>query len=65
MQGESHQPSSLRAYHPEEVSKQSHLLVDKAYYLQHQVHAVVTRLCEPIQGLEPASLAECLGQTAS
>lgn len=37
-------------------------MVDKAYYLQHQVHAVVSRLCEPIQGLEPAQLAECLGK---
>jgi len=36
--------------------------VDRSYYLQHQVHAVVARLCEPIQGLEPAMLAECLGR---
>lgn len=62
MQGESHQSSALKAYHPEEVAKQEQLLVDKAYYLQHQVHAVVSRLCEPIQGLEPALLARCLGK---
>ena len=61
-QGESHQSAALRAYHPSEVAKQEQLHVDKTYYLQHQVHAVVSRLCEPIQGLEPAHLAECLGR---
>ena len=61
LQGEMHQSAALRAFHPEEVAKQEHLEVDKTYYLQHQVHAVVSRLCEPIQGLEPALLADCLG----
>ena len=61
-QGESHQAAALRAYHPDEVSKQEHLKIDKTYYLQHQVHAVVSRLCEPIQGLDPAQLADCLGK---
>ncbi len=35
--------------------------MDTKYYLQHQVHAVVSRLCEPIDGLGAASIAEFLG----
>lgn len=60
-QGEGNTSAALRAYHPDEVSKQEHLEVDTKYYLQHQVHAVVSRLCEPIEGLGPASIAEFLG----
>lgn len=63
LQGATHQAAALRAFHPDEVAKQSDLVIDKAYYLQHQVHAVVSRLCEPIEGLEPAHLAECLGKS--
>ena len=61
-QGESHQAAAMRAFHPDEVAKQAHLEVDTLYYLQHQVHAVVSRLCEPIQGLDAACIAECLGK---
>ena len=61
-QGDSHQAAALRAFHPEEVAKQSHLEVDTLYYLQHQVHAVVSRLCEPIEGLDAACIAQCLGE---
>ena len=58
---DSSQPSALRAFHPEEVAKQDTLKVDKSYYLQHQVHAVVSRLCDPIPGLEPSQIALWLG----
>ena len=34
--------------------------MDTKYYLQYQVHAVVSRLCEPIDGLGAASIAEFL-----
>ena len=61
LQGDSHQAAALRAFHPDEVAKQSHLEVDTLYYLQHQVHAVVSRLCEPIEGLDAACIAQCLG----
>ncbi len=61
MQGEANTAAALRAFHPDEVSKQEHLTVDTKYYLQHQVHAVVSRLCEPIEGLGAASIAEFLG----
>eukprot|EP00731_Ephydatia_muelleri_P030456 Em0021g979a len=55
------QPNALRAFHPDEVSKQEGLKVDKSYYLQHQVHAVVSRLCDPIPGLDPSQIALWLG----
>lgn len=51
----------MRAFHPDEVRAQEHLSVDTRYYLQHQLHAVVSRLCEPIAGLDAAQVAECLG----
>lgn len=60
--GESSQAAALRAFHPDEVGKQEHLKVDTRYYLQHQLQAVVSRLCEPIEGLEAAQIAECLGK---
>lgn len=41
--------------------KAQQLTIDVHYYLQHQIHAVVTRLCEPIEGLDAAQLAQCLG----
>lgn len=55
------QPQALRAYHPDEVARQEGLKVDKSYYLQHQVHAVVSRLSDPIPGLEPSQIALWLG----
>lgn len=62
LQGDSSQPAALRAYHPDEVGRQEHLKVDTQYYLQHQLQAVVSRLCEPIEGLDPAQIAEWLGK---
>lgn len=57
---EAGQLQAQRSFHPNEVARQQ-LKVDFQYYLQHQVHAVVSRLCAPIQGLEPAELARWLG----
>lgn len=34
---------------------------DPAYYLSQQIHPVVSRICEPIPGLDAARIAECLG----
>ena len=61
-QGEGSQ--ALKAFHPEEVTRQA-LQVDTQYYLQHQLHAVVSRLCEPIQGLDSAHIALWLGLDSS
>lgn len=62
LQGEGGSSAAMRAFHPDEVRGQEHLSVDTRYYLQHQLHAVVSRLCEPIAGLDAAQVAECLGE---
>ena len=36
-------------------------VTDSKYYLAHQVHPVVSRLCDPIEGTDAAHIAECLG----
>jgi len=59
-------PASQRAYHPDlEVAKRPELTIDAHYYLEHQVHPVVSRLCDPIDGTDAARIAECLGIDAS
>jgi len=50
-----------RAYHVEEVKARQELRVDTTYYLAQQLHPVVARLTEPIQGMEGARVASCLG----
>lgn len=50
-----------RAYHPEEVVENGALAVDTHYYLSHQLHPVVSRLCAPLDMTSDARLAECLG----
>ena len=56
-------PATQRAYHPHlEVAKRpAELTVDVEYYLAHQVHPVVSRLCDPIDGTDAARIADCLG----
>jgi len=59
-------PATQRAYHPDlEVAKRSDLSIDAGYYLEHQVHPVVSRLCDPIDGTDAARIADCLGLDAS
>ncbi|BFZ06575.1 hypothetical protein BsWGS_09614 [Bradybaena similaris] len=53
--------ATQRAYHPDELAKQDNLKVDTRYYLAHQIHPVVARLCDPIEGTDSARIAECLG----
>ena len=50
-----------RAYHPQEVLDNPNLQVDAQYYLSHQLHPVVARLCAPLEATSDARLAECLG----
>ncbi|KAI8977403.1 DNA polymerase family B-domain-containing protein [Mycotypha africana] len=52
--------SALRAYHPDDVIK-NNMQLDIEWYLHQQVHPPLTRLCSPIEGTDPARLAECLG----
>lgn len=53
--------ATQRAYHIEELKNSEHLTVDYRYYLAHQLHPVISRICEPIEGMDPARVADCLG----
>ncbi|KAH1004660.1 hypothetical protein HUJ05_005446 [Dendroctonus ponderosae] len=53
--------ASQRAFHPEELKLKDALKVDTKYYLAHQIHPVVARICDPIQGIDAYQIAECLG----
>ncbi|XP_057659152.1 DNA polymerase alpha catalytic subunit [Diorhabda carinulata] len=50
-----------RAYHVDELKSNPDLKFDAQYYLAQQIHPVVTRICEPIEGTDSYDLAECLG----
>ncbi|XP_055377504.1 DNA polymerase alpha catalytic subunit isoform X2 [Condylostylus longicornis] len=50
-----------RAYHLDELKTNENLKVDINYYLAQQIHPVVMRLCEPLEGTDGARIAECLG----
>ncbi|CAB0032425.1 unnamed protein product [Trichogramma brassicae] len=50
-----------RAYHIEEFKKSDSLKVDINYYLLNQIHPVVLRICEPIEGIDDVLLAQNLG----
>ncbi|XP_031555098.1 DNA polymerase alpha catalytic subunit-like [Actinia tenebrosa] len=54
-------PASQRAYHPDEFQKSDTLRIDNKYYLASQVHPVVSRLCDPIEGTDASRIAQCLG----
>merc|ERR1719376_346128 len=54
--------ATQRAYHVDEVKdEKSGLSVDINYYLAQQLHPVVSRLCEPLEGTDSARIAQCLG----
>eukprot|EP00043_Microstomoeca_roanoka_P012767 m.124092 g.124092 ORF g.124092 m.124092 type:complete len:1520 (+) comp15585_c0_seq2:94-4653(+) len=61
----SDKPATQRAYHPDDVRKSDTLKVDIDYYLKSQVHPVVSRMLEPIEGTDNAQIAECLGLDAA
>ena len=51
-----------RAYSVDEVAdSQGSLTPDIEYYLSGQVHPVVSRLVEPLEGTDAARLAQALG----
>eukprot|EP00049_Salpingoeca_infusionum_P006656 m.109809 g.109809 ORF g.109809 m.109809 type:complete len:1528 (-) comp13382_c3_seq1:218-4801(-) len=50
-----------RAYHPDSLKRDPTLKVDIDYYLKSQVHPVVSRLLEPIEGTDNGMIADCLG----
>lgn len=43
-------------------AKKDELKIDVKYYLSQQVHPVVSRLCEPIDGIDAIQIAEALGK---
>ncbi|KAA0704573.1 DNA polymerase alpha catalytic subunit [Triplophysa tibetana] len=54
-------PASQRAYALEQLQKQQGLSLDTQYYLSQQVHPVVGRICEPIEGIDAVLIATWLG----
>uniref|UniRef100_A0A8C4X2G6 DNA polymerase n=1 Tax=Eptatretus burgeri TaxID=7764 RepID=A0A8C4X2G6_EPTBU len=54
-------PASQRAYSPQQLNQQPGLTVDTHYYLGQQLHPVLLRLCDPIEGIDSAILAQWLG----
>ncbi|XP_016961168.1 DNA polymerase alpha catalytic subunit [Drosophila biarmipes] len=56
-----------RAYHLDELksSEDKKLQLDTNYYLGHQVHPVVTRMVEVLEGTDASRIAECLGMDPS
>ncbi|KAK4336832.1 hypothetical protein RND71_043652 [Anisodus tanguticus] len=54
-------PSTQRAIHPEELKENPNLEIDAKYYLQQQIHPIVSRLCDPIDGTNANVIAEFLG----
>ncbi|XP_078513931.1 DNA polymerase alpha catalytic subunit [Lissotriton helveticus] len=53
--------ASQRAYALEQLQKQDNLQIDTKYYLSQQIHPVVARICEPIDGIDSALIAAWLG----
>ncbi|KAL2768884.1 DNA polymerase alpha catalytic subunit isoform 3 [Daubentonia madagascariensis] len=53
--------ASQRAYAPEQLQKQDNLTIDTQYYLAQQIHPVVARICEPIEGIDSVLIATWLG----
>ena len=59
--------ATQRAYALDELKlpANSHLVADVQYYLAQQVHPVVSRLCELLEGIDAVRIAEFLGSYLS
>uniref|UniRef100_A0A915BCS9 DNA polymerase n=3 Tax=Parascaris univalens TaxID=6257 RepID=A0A915BCS9_PARUN len=57
--------AAQRAYHKSEIASRNELTIDTLYYLAHQIHPVVCRLCEPIEETDAVQIAEALGLDSS
>lgn len=53
--------ASQRAYALEQLQKQEGLGLDTQYYLAQQIHPVVSRICDPIEGIDGVLIATWLG----
>ncbi|KAG4074677.1 hypothetical protein HA402_004548 [Bradysia odoriphaga] len=58
-------PPMQRGYHMDEFKTNPKLKVDKLYYLEKQIHPIVTRLVEPIEGTDASRIATFLGLDSS
>jgi len=67
MAGEGGAKSSYadRARHPHEFQLDPSLRVDIAWYKSQQVHPPLARMLGPVEGTDPARLAECLGMDSA
>lgn len=56
--------ATQRAYSMEEMKMpaNAHLKPDIQYYLAQQVHPVVARLCDLLEGIDAVRIAEFLGE---
>eukprot|EP00960_Hanusia_phi_P020062 592676-Hanusia_phi.AAC.2 len=55
-----------RAHDPEVVEEAAgKLVLDKKWYLESQLHPVVSRICAVIEGTDSGRIAECLGLDAT
>lgn len=55
------EPYIKRAYHLDEMKINKKLKIDKNYYLANQVHPIIARIIEPLNEIDSARIAECLG----
>lgn len=55
-------PATQRGYTLDEMKANTALKVDIDYYLAQQVHPVVSRLIECLEGTDAVRVAECLGK---
>jgi DNA polymerase alpha subunit A len=53
--------ATQRAYTVDEIKNNTNLKPDVQYYLAQQVHPVVSRLCELLEGIDNVRIAEFLG----
>ncbi|XP_067613903.1 DNA polymerase alpha catalytic subunit [Eurosta solidaginis] len=53
--------ATQRGYHLDEVKSSETLKVDTHYYLAHQLHPVVTRMVDVLEGTDASRVAESLG----
>ncbi|XP_013098926.1 DNA polymerase alpha catalytic subunit [Stomoxys calcitrans] len=53
--------ATQRAYHLDELKGSETLKLDTDYYLASQIHPVVTRMIEVLDGTDASRIAECLG----
>ena len=54
--------ATQRGYSPDEMEKSGgKLVIDTHYYYSQQLHPVISRICEPIDEISSASIAQCLG----